>query len=271
MLQLPRRWAAVAAALCLAGTAFAAAADEPGLTDEQIREFLLNAEVVASRPAGKGKTGVVRLTLSDGTLRHDAAFQSIDESRDVVRFHRRTELGFRDSYRFNIAAYVLARLLGLGEMIPVTVPYNWKGKYGALSWWVAAKWDGETRRDQNAQPADRIAWTRQVNKMRAFSQLVADTDRNLTNMLITEDWKLVMIDFTRAFRLRHELEDTTQLAQCSRKLLEKLRRLDAAQVREATRPYLRNAQVGAIMARRDKIVAHFEQLIARRGEDEVLY
>jgi hypothetical protein len=271
MFQLCRRWVACAVALCLASTVFAVAADEPDLTEEQIREFLLNAEVVGYKRTSKGKTGAMRLTLSDGTLRHDAAFQSIDESKDVIRFRDRTELNFRDSYRFNIAAYELAKLLGLGDMIPVTVDYKWKGKNGSLSWWIPAKWDEQTRREENVRPADRIAWSQQVNRMRVFGQLVYDTDRNLTNMLITEDWKLVMIDFSRAFRRQHELEDPTRLAQCCRKLLEKLRQLDEAQVREATKPHLRNVQVQAIMARRDRIVAHFEQLIAQHGEDQVLY
>ena len=33
-------------------------------------------------------------------------------------------------------------------------------------------------------------------RMRLFAQLIADTDRNTGNVLITSDWKLWMIDFT---------------------------------------------------------------------------
>jgi len=44
--------------------------------------------------------------------------------------------------------------------------------------------------------------------MRVFSQLVYDTDRNLGNVLISEDWHLWMIDFTRAFRNNPWLENT---------------------------------------------------------------
>jgi hypothetical protein len=38
----------------------------------------------------------------------------------------------------------------------------------------------------------------------------------------------------------------------------------------ASKPYLTRDQVKALMARRDKILQHFETLIARRGESAVI-
>ena len=38
-----------------------------------------------------------------------------------------TELNFVDSYKYNIAAYQLAELLGLDDMVPVYVERKWKG------------------------------------------------------------------------------------------------------------------------------------------------
>ncbi|MEE8146343.1 MAG: hypothetical protein V3T24_01965, partial [Longimicrobiales bacterium] len=58
------------------------AAEEPTLTKEQMRQFLLTAEIVDSAPIGTGVTRPWRLTLSDGTITHAAAFQSVDE-RDM--------------------------------------------------------------------------------------------------------------------------------------------------------------------------------------------
>jgi hypothetical protein len=107
--------------------------------------------------------------------------------------------------------------------------------------------------------------------MWVFSQLVYDTDRNQTNMLITEDWKLIIIDFSRAFRMSHKLHDPKTLVMCDRQLLEKLRQLDGAQVLERTKPHLTKGEVEAVMARRDLIVAHFEQLIKEKGEEKVMY
>ncbi|HEY1401700.1 MAG TPA: hypothetical protein VF953_08925, partial [Terriglobales bacterium] len=58
----------LAAVVCLTCQLFGVAADEPTLTKEQIKQFLLTAKVVNSREAKKGVTHTMRLTLSDGTV-----------------------------------------------------------------------------------------------------------------------------------------------------------------------------------------------------------
>jgi hypothetical protein len=247
------------------------ATKETVLSEEEFRQFLTTAQVVASKQTAKGITSPFKLTLSDGQRTIEASFQSVEIFRPRTVHPSYVELEFRDSYEFNIASYQLAKLLGLGDMIPVTVDYRWNGKSGSLSWWVPAKWDEEDRLKLNLQPPDEKAWNKQLNRMWVFSQLVYDTDRNETNMLITEDWKLWMIDFTRAFRLETDLKDSEHLVMCDRQLLEKLRKLDEAQVLEKTKAHLKKKEVKAVMARRDLIVAHFERLIAEKGEDKVLY
>jgi hypothetical protein len=271
MIRLHQR-AAVLALLCLAAVCPAIVAEEPNLTEDQIREFLLNAKIVGSHQTGKGVTSPWRLTLTDGTLTHDAAFQSIDERKPFAELSSGTrEIGFRDSYHFNIAAFELAKLLGLGDMIPVTVERRWGGSGGSLSWWLPAKWDEEDRVKLKLEPPDVNAWNKQLNRMFVFSQLVYDTDVNQTNMLISADWKLWRIDFSRAFRTHHKLENPASLSMCDRQLLQKLRQLDGAQVLEKTKPHLSKTEVKAIMARRDLIVAFFEKRIAEKGENAVLY
>jgi len=41
-----------------------------------------------------------------------------------------TELNFVDSYHYNIAAYELAKLVGMSDVIPVYVERQWNGKKG---------------------------------------------------------------------------------------------------------------------------------------------
>ncbi|HLZ91256.1 MAG TPA: hypothetical protein VKQ28_06035, partial [Candidatus Acidoferrum sp.] len=53
----------LAAVVCLTCQLFAVAADEPSLSKEQIKQFLLTAKVVNSRQASKGITNTWRLTL----------------------------------------------------------------------------------------------------------------------------------------------------------------------------------------------------------------
>jgi hypothetical protein len=58
---------------------------------------------------------------------------------------------------------------------------------------------------------------------------------------------------------------------CDRQLLEKLKALDANALTEKTNRYLSKDEVKAVMARRDKIVAQFQKMIAEKGENAVLY
>ena len=258
-------------ALCLA--AFAAPAQEPNLSPEEKAQFLLTAKVIGSRPIPVGITHPWRLTLTDGKITHDAHFQSIDEYRQSQTFQDgRVELNFRDSYHFNIAAYELAKLLGLDSMIPVTVARKWEGDSGSLAWWVPnVKMDDRERMQKKVEPPDAAVWNDQKDRLIVFAQLIYDTDPNATNRLIDENWKLWMIDFTRAFRLRSDLLDPRTLKRCDRRLLEKLRQLDPTELANKTKPHLNKPEVQAVIERRDKIVAHFEQLIKEKGEREVLY
>jgi len=273
MSALHLRWRGLmlAALLCLTCPAFVVAADESALTKEQIKQFLLTAKVVDSRQAKKGVTGTLRLTLSDGTVTHDASFQPIDEHKAEMKLTGGTELNFVDSYKYNIAAYKLAELLGMDDMLPVYVERKWKGQVGSLSWWLPVKMDEAERYKQKVSPPDPDAWNNQMYKIRVFDQLVSDSDPNLTNVLIGENWQIWRIDFTRAFRQNKELRDQNDLVRCNRQLLEKLKGLDVNTLTEATKHYLNKEEVSAVMARRDKIVAQFGKLIAEKGEQEVLY
>ena len=260
------------AVACLTCGLSAIAADESTLTKEQIKQFLLTAKVVGSRDAKKGITGTKRLTLSDGTVTHDASFQGIDEHKSQKQIGMTTELNFVDSYKYNIAAYALAELLGMDDMLPVYVERKVGGNTGSLSWWLPVKMDEVERHKQKLTAPDPEAWNNQMYKIRVFDELVYDTDPNMTNVLIGEDWKIWRIDFGRAFRLNKEPKDAAkELVRCDRQLLEKLKALDANALTEKTSHYLSKDEVKAVMARRDKMVAYFQKLISQKGENEVLY
>jgi len=262
--------------LCLSQGIFASGQsslkDEPNLTDEQKREFLLNAKVIASKQSEKGVTHPLKLTLTDGTITHNASFQPVDEHKNKMEFSDgRVEYNFIDSYHYNIAGYELARMVGMDNMVPVYVERRWNGMTGSLSWWIPWKWDEGMRLDQRLDPPDPDAWNKQMYKIRVFDELIYDTDPNLTNVLITEDWKIWRIDFTRAFRKYSSLREPKNLVRCDRQLLQKMKDLKFEEVYERTRPHLTKAEVKGVMARRDKIVETFQKLVAQKGEGEVLY
>jgi hypothetical protein len=274
MSRLDRQWRRriIAVVVCMICSHVVRAADETTLTKDQIKTFLLKAKVVGSKQTSKGITSPWRLTLSDGTITHDASFQAIDEHKtNVTMASGKVEMIFVDSYKYNIAAYALAELLGLDDMLPVYVERSWKGNPGSLSWWLSVKMDEEERVKQKITPPDPDAWDNQMYKVRVFDQLVYDNDPNLTNVLIGQDFKIWRVDFSRAFRLFKDLRNPKDLVRCDRQLFEKLKRLDASELTEKTKHYLTKEEVKGVMARRDKIVAQFQQMISEKGEKEVLY
>lgn len=248
------------------------ATNEPTLSKEQIKQFLLTAKVVSKHPVNTGITSTFRLTLTDGTLTHDAHFQPVEQHKPVMKFaDGRTELNFVDSYKYNIAAYALAELVGFDDMMPVYVERKVEGTTGSVSWWLPWKMDDAQRVRQKLEPPDKDAWNNQMYKIRVFDNLVYDTDPNLTNVLISDDWKLWRVDFSRAFRTFKEVLDTKDLVRCDRQLFDKLKALNANDLTEKTKGYLNKDEVKGVMARRDKIVERFQKLIAEKGENEVLY
>lgn len=260
-----------------------ASAQALALSRPEQAEFLRTARIVSSVPIGKGVTKPFRLTLTNGTLTHDAAFQSVDERRQMSRTGRggSMELNFTDSWKYNVAAPRVAELLGIGDMIPVSVERTWNNTRGAVTWWVDdVLMDEQGRREKNAEPPDVDGWNQQQQRMRVFTELVHDTDRNQGNILITKDpssplgpgWKLVMIDFTRAFRpWKRTPNPLTIVRRCDRKLLAAMRGLTKPAVQQAAGDYLSSFEVEGLLARRDILVKHFESLIAQLGEARVLY
>ena len=268
---LGRRIIAIAT-MCLIGVPVFTAADDATLTKDQIKEFLLNAKIVGAKESDKGITHPVRLTLSDGKVTHDASYQRINEHKASAEMASgRVELNFIDSYKYNLAAYSLAEMLGVEDMLPVYVERKYKGDAGSLSWWLPVKMDEAERVKRKVDAPDADAWNNQMYRIRVFDELVYDTDPNLTNVLIGEDWKIWRIDFTRAFRASKDLRDPKNLVRCDRQLLEKLKALNGDQFAEKTKRYLTKDEIKAVMARRDKIVERFQQLISEKGEATVLY
>lgn len=250
-------------------------APTPELTVAQIKDFLKNAKVVRVRNTDRGVTAPRRLTLSDGTITHDAVFQAIDDRQTVAHLNgargAQTELNFVDSYKYNIAAYEIATLLGLDQMMPVYIERRWNGQLGSISWFVPTLMDESDRLKKKIEPPRPAEWNNQMYRMRVFSSLLRDTDRNLTNVLITNDWKVMMIDFSRAFRLQPELLHVKDLNKIDRNLLSRLETLNRDDIKKVAEDFVTKAELDALFARRDLLLAHFKKLIAELGEDKVLY
>jgi hypothetical protein len=242
----------------------------PFTRDEEILEFLRTAEIVSMKDVPEGITHPRKVLLKKDGIQMHAVFRDVNEEKAMVRLKSgKTEVGFRDSFVFESAAYELSRLLGLDNVPPV-VPRRVRAKSGSLQVWIENAMTETVRREKGLKPPNPQEWTRQVSTQRIFDALINNTDRNLGNTLIDSNWKMWMIDHTRAFRIQPELRNEPLLQSCERALWEKLRALDAAAVKERLKEYLREQEINAVLERRQMLVGHFQKLIDERGEQNVL-
>ncbi|HLG59503.1 MAG TPA: hypothetical protein VI485_29460 [Vicinamibacterales bacterium] len=243
----------------------------PVLAPEAMEAFLLKAKIVKLKDAGVGVTGSRRATLSDGQLTHDAHVQTVDVATPVFEAGRNTELNFKDTYRYNIAGYRVARLVGL-DTVPMSVERNIDGKVAAITWWVDdVAMDEKARLKSKSQGSNPGRTSTQIQVMRVFDELIQNRDRNQGNILWTSDGTLWLIDHTRAFRLGKTLLKPEQLTRCDRGLLERLRAITPGSLALAVAGSLTKDEQVALLVRRDLIVKHYEDRIARLGEPVVVF
>ena len=266
------RFPAIAAAALLWLPLLAPAQEAaPALTTAEMEAFLLNAELSDIRGAGAGVTGSQRATASDGRLTHDVHIQTVDVSRSrFVARGARVELNFRDSYRYNVAAYRLAALLGI-DSVPMSVLREIDGEPAAVTWWVddVAMIEQE-RIEQRTLGPDPARTSRQFFTMYVFDELIQNRDRNQGNILWTTDWKMWLIDHTRAFRQDVELTRPQRMTRIERYLLDGLRGLTPDAVEAALDDSLSSGERSSVIRRRDLLLQHFDDRIARFGESGVV-
>jgi hypothetical protein len=242
------------------------------LTPDEMERFLRQADIVATRSSKKGVTNAKQVTLFDGRLRHDAQLQDVDIALpmfDVGPKH--SEVNFKDTYRYNIAGYRLSRLLGL-DNVPMSVERRVNGKPAAMTWWLDDVMLDEGGRQKKKTAGPNPSRTAsQLHILRVFDELIQNRDRNSGNLLWTSDWKMWMIDHTRAFRLGKDLLKPQQLERIERSLFEKMRGLTVPGLAAVMERSLTKDEIEALIARRDTIVKLFDDRIALRGEATVLF
>lgn len=263
-------WLFLAAAITLAapqaGQPAAAPSTVPAVAvasvppDAEIERFLKEADVVGTKSTKKGVTDSLQATLSDGKLTHAAHVQNIDESKREFRSNQGVEFDFRDSYQFNIAAYKIDRLIGL-NMVPVSIGRTYRSKPSAFTWWIDdVLMDEGDKVKKNVEAPDRNYYSRQRVMMYLFDELISNTDRNQGNIVYTKDWRIWLIDHTRAFRKNSDLKVPARVTRCDRQVYEKLKALDRQTLKTEVGKQLDDGQIKSLLARRDAIVKKLDSL-----------
>lgn len=233
--------------------------------------FLREANVLRQKRMGKGITGSVRATLGNEEGIHDAQIQLVAEFKPRFESARVTEFDFKDTWKFNVAAYILDQILDI-NMVPVTVEREVDGQAASVTWWIDdVLMTEKDRYFKKTNPPDIRKWNQQMYVVFVFDELISNSDRNFGNLVITKNWDIWMIDHTRAFRTFHELRKPKKLVRCDRQLLENLRKLERTTLQVKLGRYLSALEIDGVLARRDAIVNRFDKKTAREGADSVLY
>jgi hypothetical protein len=170
----------------------------------EFEEFLKNAEISRIEEIPVGVTKPQRAYFAEGGLLESMSFKGIKPGRYK---------GFWESYRSEIAAYELDKLLKL-QMIPPTVEKRVKGDLGAAVMWVKpVKSFKELGGPPTPPPIQAARWNRQMVKAKMFDVLIFNKDPNLGNWLVDPAWNLILIDHTRSFteekKWAHEISAST--------------------------------------------------------------
>jgi hypothetical protein len=238
---------------------------------EAVEQFLLRARMIAIREIGQGVTLPRRATLELEGVTHFAAFKTIDESKTgFTPLQRGGEINFQDSWRTEIPAYEVDRIIGLG-MVPATVERELVGKRGSLQFWVESMMPEAERVKKGVRVPDAEAWNRLSFKVRLFDNLIYNTDRHLNNILVTKDFQVRLIDHSRSFRPFDTLQQPKDLTRFSRSLLEGIQKLEEKDLTARVGRHLTRYQIGSLLKRRDAILALARSLVAQKGEAAVLY
>jgi hypothetical protein len=223
---------------------------------EEFEEFIRSAPLVRTTDVGSGVTRPKHGFFAPGGVAGGVLLKDLPPRR---------QRGFFESYKSEIAAYLVDRLLEL-DMVPPTVERQVEGRPQSAQLWLEGVDTFRNKKDET--PADGLRWIRQVNRQKAFDNLIGNIDENEGNLLIDAQWNLVLADHSRCFTNTTDLPFA--MVQIDRPLFERIKALDEATVRRVVGPWLEQGGIEAMMKRRDAIVAQVEKLAAEKGEAAVL-
>ncbi len=236
----------------------------------QVEEFLVSAAVVERRELATGTSKPVKLLLERDGVRAHAIFRTVDVRGFNINQQARHDSLLTDSYLHEVAAYRLARLLGLDE-VPPTVLRTIDGRDGSVQLWIENARTEEEMNGRGETPSNPFAWVMQQRMILVWDSLISNWDRNTTNILVDRGERIWWVDHTRSFRRGTGFDHLEQVTVCERRLWQALTAADDEQLKATLAPLLEGAQLVALVKRRRMLVRHLEQRIAAEGEAGVLY
>jgi hypothetical protein len=244
---------------------------------QEIEEFLKTAEIVSFEDIPEGVTKPIRLFLKKGDVERSGAWKN----------PKGIQKGHLEGWQYEIAAYEMDKLLEL-NLIPPTVERKFLGKKGSLQFWVESQFSELTVFEQKIGiPRSKLNRKENMKYLaRAFDSLIGNDDRTQQNILLTKDWRTILIDHSRSFRsskkytkklmygkngLKKNGDRPLLFRRLPRAFVEKVKALNYDNIKTAVGSYLKDKEIKAILLRKELLLKEIEEMVKEQGEDKVLY
>lgn len=240
-----------------AGTAASCSLSWVG-NESAIEAFLRTADIQKIEDVPIGVTKPRRAVFTPGGPVARAAWKALPPSYRT---------GFHESYKAEIAGYLLDRMLDL-HMVPPVVERKIERSDGAMIYWIEniKPWDIK-KPPVGPEPK----WSQQISRMKMFDQLIANIDRNAGNMLYDDDWHLFLIDHSRAFIERKDLKGTATPNRIDKALWTKMDGLTKENLQAGLGEWLSPKEIEALLSRRDKMREAINKTVATNGAANVFF
>ncbi len=226
---------------------------------EEIEAFLKTAEVIELEDIPTGVTKPRKAILGLGGPAEAFAWKDIKPG--IYR-------GYWESYKAEIAAYELDKLLHMG-MTPPNVERRVNNELGAASMWVAPAKTFKELDGPPTPPSLHIGrWNWQLICAKMFHNLIYNKDPNLGNWMVDPAWNLIIIDNSRAFTTDTD-ERVHKLTRVDRDLWDRMAALDEPTLQAALGEWLDDGEIRAILDRRDEMRKDIDELVEKTSEAAV--
>ncbi|MDX1503151.1 MAG: metallophosphoesterase [Thermoanaerobaculia bacterium] len=232
---------------------------EPPPTEEETVRLLAEGVVVDTREIGRGSTRPRLVVLERNGFRGRGVFKSVEAPAEGA--------APADRFEHEVAAYRLDRRLGLG-LVPATVVRRLGDEDGSLQYWIEGAVDREAAQVHGLELAKSSKTTRRLALGRLFDALIGNAEREDSDVLCeVRGDGVFLIDHSEAFPVSHDLPETVDPSAAIDPPLEAaLLGLDRAWARRELGELLSEAQIEALLARRDLLLERRVATAARSGQ-----
>jgi hypothetical protein len=220
-----------------------------------IEAQLKSAHVTRMEDIGTGVTRPRRMFLDPSDPVASATWKLLPPGRPH---------GHWESYKSEIAAYELDKLLGM-HMVPPAVEREVDGDTGAAIMWI----DGaKSVKQAGGRVPNGEVWGRAIRRMQLFDNLVGNPDRNAGNILLGAPGELILIDHSRAFVIDQKLPFAFE--RVDQTLWERVSTLTKSDLASHLGPWIGGEAVDAILQRRTRLAKEVDKLVEKKGKAVVI-